>query len=94
MGKKLLVGECKWTEGEDADKLTFELMEKARKLPFLKKQEIVPVLFLKRAPVHGSGALVITPQQVIDTIDNIRFKRASTSFKTSKIWFKTDFTPV
>ncbi len=66
--KKLLVGECKWTEGEDADRLIYELTAKARKLPFLKRQEIVPALFLKQKPVHGNNALVITPQQIIDII--------------------------
>lgn len=68
-GKKLLVGECKWTEGEDANRLLYELTEKARKLPFLKGQEIVPILFLKQEPEHGSGnALVMTPQAIIDII--------------------------
>lgn len=66
--KKLLVGECKWTEGEDADRLSYELMEKAYKLPFLKGEEIVPVLFLKRKPVKEHNALVMQPQQVIDLI--------------------------
>lgn len=67
-GKKLLVGECKWTEGEDADRLSYELMEKARKLPFLKGEEIVPVLFLKRTPIRMNNVLIMTPQQVIDSI--------------------------
>ena len=67
-GKKLLLGECKWTEGEDTDRLSYELMEKARKLPFLKGEEIVPVLFLKRNPIHGNNAFVMTPQQIIDSI--------------------------
>lgn len=67
-GKKLMVGECKWTEGEDAARLTHELISKARKLPFLNEREIVPVLFLKRKPVHESNTLVITPQEIIDAI--------------------------
>lgn len=67
-GKKLLVGECKWTEGEDAGRLIYELTAKARKLPFLKGQEIVPVLFLKQKPLRESDALVITPQEIIDAI--------------------------
>lgn len=67
-GKKLLVGECKWTEGEDAGRLIYELTAKARKLPFLKGQEIVPVLFLKQEPLRESDALVITPQEIIDAI--------------------------
>lgn len=67
-GKKLMVGECKWTEGEDAARLTHELISKARKLPFLNEREIVPVLFLKRKPVHESNTLVMTPQEIIDAI--------------------------
>lgn len=67
-GKKLLVGECKWTEGEDADRLSYELIEKAHKLPFLKGEEIVPVLFLKRNPVQRNNVFIMTPQQVIDSI--------------------------
>lgn len=67
-GGKLLVGECKWTEGEDASRLSHELIEKARKLPFFKGQEIVPVLFLKREPVHSSNSIVMLPQQIIDLI--------------------------
>lgn len=68
-GKKLLIGECKWTEGEDADRLLYELREKARKLPFLKGREVVPVLFLKREPEYRrENALVMTPQAIIDII--------------------------
>lgn len=67
-GKKLLVGECKWTEGEENARLTYELTAKARKLPFLKGREIVPVLFLKQKPVHESEALMMMPREVIDAI--------------------------
>ena len=67
-GKKLLVGECKWTEGEDTARLTYELTAKARKLPFLKDREIVPVLFLKQKPIHETDVPVMTPQEVIDAI--------------------------
>ena len=56
------------TEGEDAGRLIYELTAKARKLPFLKGQEIVPVLFLKQKPLRESDALVITPQEIIDAI--------------------------
>ncbi|MDR3251042.1 MAG: ATP-binding protein [Tannerella sp.] len=68
-GRKLLVGECKWTEREDAGRLLAELTAKAQKLPFLKGREIVPFLFLKRDPANGTGENIITPQQVIDLID-------------------------
>lgn len=67
-GKKLLVGECKWTEGEDIDRLLYELSAKARKLPFLKGQEIVPVLFLKQRNGYKDNIHIMTPQQIIDGI--------------------------
>lgn len=68
-GKKLLVGECKWTEGEDANRLLHELREKAAKLPFVKKQKIVPVLFLKHKPKYGDEESVMLPQQVFDLME-------------------------
>lgn len=57
----------------DFDKVVYPdwealLTAKARKLPFLKEQEIVPVLFLKQKPLRESDALVMTPQQIIDAI--------------------------
>lgn len=67
-GKKLLVGECKWTEREDADRLLHELKEKAHKLPFLKGKEIVPMLFLKNNSRHGGDGGVMLPQQVMDAL--------------------------
>lgn len=62
--KYLLVGECKWTAGENAKRLTDELLAKAEKLPFAKGHIIVPVLFLKNAPDAGNDA-VLLPQDVI-----------------------------
>ncbi|MGV8094419.1 MAG: ATP-binding protein [Mangrovibacterium sp.] len=67
-GKKLLVGECKWTEDEDPDRSLEELTKKARKLPFLKRQEIVPILFLKQKPVHGNTENAMLPQDIIEAI--------------------------
>ena len=48
--KYLLVGECKWTIGENGKQLTAELLRKANLLPFAKNYTIVPMLFLKNAP--------------------------------------------
>jgi hypothetical protein len=67
-GNKLLVGECKWTKGEDPDRLLEELIGKAHKLPFLEKREIVPILFLKQKPAHGNTGNVMLPQDVIEAI--------------------------
>jgi len=63
--KYLLVGECKWTAGENCDRLLYELKEKASKLSFAKNKIIVPVLFLKHAP-SGANAHVLLPKDVIE----------------------------
>ena len=38
--KKILIGECKWSEKENASRLFYELENKARMLPFVKDKEI------------------------------------------------------
>ncbi|MBP5456234.1 MAG: ATP-binding protein [Paludibacteraceae bacterium] len=43
----LLLGECKWTEGEFAERLLNALRQKSRLLPFAKNRNIEFVLFLK-----------------------------------------------
>jgi len=62
--KYLLVGECKWTEGENSDSLLSELKAKAGKLPFAKNHIIVPKLFLKNQPI-GEAKDVLLPANVI-----------------------------
>lgn len=63
--KKLLVGECKWTNSENSDQLLAELIEKAQKLPFAQKYEtIVPKLFLKNKP-FGRIDNVLLPDDII-----------------------------
>lgn len=39
--KHILIGECKWTGGEDAQRLLHDLAEKARYLPFIKDTQEV-----------------------------------------------------
>lgn len=46
-GNSLLVGECKWSENENTERLIKTLIEKNAKLPFAKNKKIIPVLFLK-----------------------------------------------
>ena len=56
--KHILIGECKWTHDEDADRLMAVLEQKAKYLPFVKKgQEVHLVLFLKESPVHGGECM-------------------------------------
>ncbi len=63
--KYLLVGECKWTTGENGKQLTAELLRKADLLPFAKNHTIVPVLFLKYAPKDDVGNAML-PENVIE----------------------------
>ena len=62
--KYLLVGECKWTTGENGKQLTAELLRKANLLPFAKSYTIVPILFLKNAPKDDAGNAML-PEDVI-----------------------------
>ena len=62
--KYLLVGECKWTTGENGKQLTAELLRKANLLPFAKSYTIVPMLFLKNAPKEDAGNAML-PEDVI-----------------------------
>jgi len=62
--KYLLVGECKWTTGENSDLLLAELREKAGKLPFAKNHIIITKLFLKNSPV-GTMENVLFPKDVM-----------------------------
>lgn len=62
--KYLLVGECKWTTGENSDRLLAELREKAEKLPFAKNHIIITKLFLKNSPV-GTMENVLLPKEVM-----------------------------
>ncbi|MCQ2219118.1 MAG: ATP-binding protein [Paludibacteraceae bacterium] len=52
--KSLLIGECKWTEGEYAERLFNELRQKANLLPLAKKRHLEFVLFLK-SPILDSN---------------------------------------
>lgn len=65
--KYLLVGECKWTAGENTTKLLSDLRAKAEKLPFAKDHKIVTKLFLKTAP-EGSLDDVYLPGDVIGMV--------------------------
>ena len=62
--KSLLVGECKWTTGENDKQLTAALLRKANLLPFAKNYTIVPVLFLKNAPKDDAGNAMLSENVV------------------------------
>ena len=63
--KYLLVGECKWTGTEDAQRLNEQLKEKASLLPFANGHTIVPVLFLKEPAIHINGCNILYPKDII-----------------------------
>lgn len=65
--KYLFVGECKWTVGENADRLLSELKAKAGKLPFTQNQILVTKLFLKNQP-SGERKDVLLRADVIQLI--------------------------
>ena len=66
--KKILIGECKWTEKENASRLLYELEKKARLLPFVKDRDVVYALFLKHKP-DDDMENVILPEKIL-TINN------------------------
>ena len=63
--KYLLVGECKWTTGENGKQLTAELLRKANLLTFTKSYTITPVLFLKNTPKDDAGNAML-PENVVE----------------------------
>ena len=63
--KYLLVGECKWTGKEDAQRLLEQLKEKANLLPFAGGHTIIPVLFLKEPAIHTDGCRILYPKDII-----------------------------
>lgn len=67
-GKALLVGECKWTESENAARLIYELEEKVQKLPFAKGKTIIPCLFLKTNPVDKITQRVFLPDDIVNML--------------------------
>ena len=62
--KRLLVGECKWTNKENGKALTAGLLDRARHLPFAAGHEIIPVLFLKNRPADDAGNTVL-PDEIL-----------------------------
>lgn len=47
----ILVGECKWTGADYADRLLDKLRTKVSKAPFAKGKKVVYVLFLREQPL-------------------------------------------
>lgn len=60
----ILIGECKWTGGENGRLLTNELMKKASSLSFTTGKQIVYKLFTKTRPEEDSGNSIL-PEDVL-----------------------------
>jgi AAA+ ATPase superfamily predicted ATPase len=67
-GKVLLVGECKWTESENAARLIKKLEEKANRLPFAKEKRIILCLFLKTKPIDDILQKVFFPEDIVQML--------------------------
>jgi AAA+ ATPase superfamily predicted ATPase len=67
-GKVLLVGECKWTESENATRLIYELEQKAAKLPFAKGKTIIPCLFLKSKSLDLISQKIFLPEDILQML--------------------------
>ena len=63
-GKHILIGECKWTSGENGRLLTNEILKIAEALPFTKGKSVEIVLFTKVKPTDDIGNSIL-PEEVI-----------------------------
>ena len=68
-GKALLVGECKWTESENASRLMYELEEKTKKLAFATGKTIIACLFLKVKPTDNIAHKIFLPDDIIQMLE-------------------------
>jgi hypothetical protein len=67
-GKTLVVGECKWTEQEQASRLLFELEEKIKKCSFAQGKKIITCLFLKNPPKDKVHSKIFLPEDVMQLL--------------------------
>ena len=63
--KHILIGECKWTGQEDAERLYGRLQHIAKFLPFVKRKQVHFVIFTKVKPMRDEGKMVLLPQDVL-----------------------------
>ena len=67
--KHILIGECKWTNKEDAQRLAFSLEAKTKYLPFIRKRQNVHViLFLKNEPHNKDAARILYPADIVKMV--------------------------
>lgn len=58
-GKSILIGECKWTIGENGRLLTNQLEKIAKSLPFTKRKQLILKLFTKTRPNEDQGNSIL-----------------------------------
>ncbi len=63
--KHVLIGECKWTGTEDAQRLYDRLQALAKSLPFVKRKQVHIALFTKVVPLHNGEKMVFLPEDVL-----------------------------
>lgn len=63
--KQILIGECKWTNGENAEALTARLEKIAPNLPFTKGKTIIFKLFLRKEPSNSISNHLL-PSDIIE----------------------------
>jgi len=64
-GKHVFVGECKWSDKKNATQVYEDLIDKAGRLPFIRKDQTVhTALFLKRKPEEKIDFKVFTPEMI------------------------------
>lgn len=64
--KHILIGECKWTNKEDALRLINSLEAKIKYLPFIKRgQSVHTILFLKSEPQNKDATRILYPADIV-----------------------------
>ena len=69
--KYILIGECKWTGTEDAERLYERLNAISKHLPFVKRKQVHIVLFTKVEPLLREGKTVFLPDDVLSDRSNV-----------------------
>lgn len=63
--KHILIGECKWTGTEDAERLYNRLQTIAKYLPFAKRKQVHIALFTKTMPINSKDFRVFLPSDIL-----------------------------
>ncbi|MDL2240209.1 ATP-binding protein, partial [Bacteroidales bacterium OttesenSCG-928-K22] len=67
-GQYILVGECKWSDKTlNIERLFCDLRQKATRLSFVDKREIIYCMFLKNKTLSSEG-LIFTAEDIIHTV--------------------------